>query len=141
MSKKHVKTAPFCKTCNHTVYVMKTHVLTEEHLRNARKTGVIGKHVIGQCNTADFRYLEHLSTIIARGEEVDLSNLSNKQKMAVLVLKHFNDNEVSFNVLLKIREVIIWDLNPGKAFEYKLLDPRDKEIRSVLRSMTAGGRY
>lgn len=46
----------------------------------------MARRIVGQCNTADFRYLEHLSSVIARGDEVDLANLSNKQKMAVRVL-------------------------------------------------------
>ncbi len=93
------------------------------------------RHIIGQCNTADFRYLEHLSDVIARGEEIDLTNLSNKQKMAVHVLHHFQEKNVPFKVLLKVKEIVVWDMSPGMAFEYKLLDKRDKETRAVLRNM------
>lgn len=97
----------------------------------------MARRIIGQCNTADFRYLEHLSDLIARGKEVDLTNLSNKQRMAVLVLRHLRANGVPFEVLLKVREVIIWDMGATIGFEYKLLNPRDIETRGILRSMTA----
>lgn len=40
-----------------------------------------------------------------------------------------------FEVLLKVKVVIIWDLDPGMRFEYKLLDPHDKETRDTLRYM------
>ena len=55
--------------------------------------------------------------------------------MAVTVLNHFQDNDVPFEVLLKVREVLVWDMNPGYAFEYRLLDRRDKETRDVLKAM------
>lgn len=95
------------------------------------------RRVIGQCNIADFRHLEHLSDIMARGEEVDLTNLTNRQKMAVRVLHHFNQCNVSFEVLLKIKEVLIWDMGDGgAAFEYKLLHPGDSETLKILREMS-----
>ena len=137
MLKKSAVPEAFCKTCGHAVYNMETHVQTEEHKRSARKTKIVGRHIIGQCNTADFRLLEHLSDMMSRGKEVDLTNLSNKQKMAVHVLHHFQKNDIPFEVLLKIREVIIWSMNSGIAYEYKLLDPRDKETRNILKSMRA----
>jgi len=93
------------------------------------------RRIIGQCNTADFRTLEHLSDLIARGEEVDLTNLTNRQKAAVRVLAHFNLCKVPFKVLLKIKEVLIWDADPGTILEYKLLNPRDRETRDILRTM------
>lgn len=141
MSKKDSEEALFCKTCGHKVYDVEAHIQTEEHKRNVRKPEFIGRRTMGQCNTADFRYLEHLSSIIARGGEIDTSNLTSTQRMAVLVLRHFQENDVPFNVLLKIREVLIWDMNPGTAFEYKLLDPRDKETRDILRKITMGRRF
>lgn len=92
--------------------------------------------IIGQCSLTDFRYLEHLSGIIARGEEVDLTNLTNNQKMAVKVLHHFNECGIPFKILLKIREVLIWGMdNKETAFEYKILQKGDRETLGILRSM------
>lgn len=104
------------------------------------KQGRMSKRIFGQCNTADFHYLEHLSDVIARGDEIDLTNLSKKQKMAVLVLHKFQEQNVPFKVLLKLKEVIIWDLDPGTVFEYRLLDPRDEDTRKVIKDMIAGRR-
>lgn len=97
------------------------------------------KRIIGQCSIVDFRYLEHLSDVIAQGGEIDVSNLTNRQKMAVRVLQRFNECNVSFEVLLKVREVLIWeDEHRGIWFEYKLMDPHDTETRSALRNMYIG---
>ena len=93
----------------------------------------MSRRIIGQCATSNCRELEHLSTLLARGEEVDLTNLTNSQKMAVVVLQHFQKHEVPFEVLLKIREVLIWKYdNGGFAFEYKLLYRGDTKTREWL---------
>jgi len=92
--------------------------------------------IIGQCNIADFKYLEYLSDIMARGEGIDLANLTNRQKMAVRVLDHFNQCNVPFKVLLKIREVLIWDMGDGGVgFEYKLLHQGDLGTLKILQTM------
>ena len=97
----------------------------------------MSRRIIGQCNTADFKAIEHLSTLMHRGEEVDLTNLSNRQKAAVAVLHHFQGCMVPFKVALKLREVLIWEMpDKGLAFEYKLLDPGDSDTRKLLLYMT-----
>jgi len=94
------------------------------------------RRIVGQCSTSDFKYLEHLADVLRDGGEVDTANLTNRQKMAVRVLKHFMDCNVKYSVMLKIREVLVWQLYEGKyAFEYKLIDPRDTETRNILRRM------
>ena len=96
----------------------------------------MGRRIMGQCNTADFKDLEHLSTLMHRGEEVDLTNLSSRQKAAVMVLHHFQSCSVPFEVALKIREVLVWEMpDKGLAFEYKLLDPADTATQKVLWTM------
>lgn len=87
----------------------------------------MSRRIVGQCNTSDFMYLEHLSDAMSRGIEPDLTNLTNRQKIAVLVLRHFQQCGVDFKVLLKIKEVLAWEYDNKKiAFEYKLLDLKDK---------------
>ncbi len=96
----------------------------------------MSRKIIGQCNTADFKDLEHLSTLIHRGGQVDLTNLTNRQKTAVLVLRHLQLCGRPFKVALKVREVLVWEMpDGGLAFEYKLLDPRDDQTRDALRTM------
>jgi len=95
------------------------------------------RKIIGQCNTSDFKHLEYLSLLMKRGEEVDLEHLSNRQKAAVIVMHHFQLCGVSFGVLLKVREVLVWEMRDKKlAFEYKLLDPGDVDTRQILWTMT-----
>lgn len=94
------------------------------------------RRIIGQCNTNDFIHLEHLSEWMAQGREVDLSNLTNRQKVAVRVLAHFQRNGESIELCRKLREVKLWDMGSGgAAFEYVLLDKRDRVTRDKLRAM------
>jgi len=93
------------------------------------------RRIIGQCNTSDFVTLSHLSGLMKRGEEVDLTNLTNRQKVAVRVLHHFLKHDIPLKALAKIREVLVWDMGDGgAAFEYKLINPRDMETEKLLRS-------
>lgn len=93
------------------------------------------RRIIGQCHNADFRYLAHLSGVMQRGEEVDLTNLTNKQKVAVRVIDHFIKRDIPLKTLYKIKEVLVWDMGDGEAgFEFKLMDPMDMETARVLRS-------
>ena len=97
----------------------------------------MSRKIIGQCNIADFRQLQHLSVLMNRGEEIDLSNLTNREKVAVNVVRHFRNCGVPFKVLLRIREVLVWEMpDKGLAFEYKLLVRGDKETHAILRAMT-----
>ncbi len=97
----------------------------------------MGRRIIGQCNTTDFKDLEHLVDLVRRGEKVHMGNLSGRQKAAVMVMRHFQLCGVRFEVLMKIREVLVWEmLDKGLAFEYKLLDPRDIETKQLLWTMT-----
>ncbi len=96
----------------------------------------MARRIIGQCSTSDFKYLEHLSDILMRGGDIDTSNLTNRQKIAVQILRHFNECGVEFSVLLKIREVLVWESeNRMYFFEYKLINPNDTETMRILRSM------
>ncbi len=97
----------------------------------------MSRRIIGQCNTADFRHLEHLSSLMCRGDEIDLDYLTNRQKAAVQVLHHFQLCGVPFKVLLRIREVLVWEMpDKGLAFEYKLLTPGDTETALILKGMS-----
>jgi len=87
----------------------------------------MNRRIIGQCSTSDFIYLEHLSDAMSRGIEPDLTHLTSRQKIAVIVLRHFQQCGVDFKVLLKIKEVLAWEYDNKKiAFEYKLLDLKGK---------------
>ncbi len=96
----------------------------------------MARRIVGQCSTSDFKYLEHLADVLEDGGEIDTTNLTNKQKVAVRVLHYFMECNVKASVLFKIREVLIWQYDGGGyAFEYKLIDPRDADTRSILRGM------
>jgi hypothetical protein len=97
----------------------------------------MSRRIIGQCNTADFKALEHLSTLMHRGEAVDLDNLSSRQKWAATVLRHLQLCGVPFEVALKLREVLIWEMpDKGLAFEYKLLNLGDSDTRCILQTLS-----
>ena len=93
------------------------------------------RRIIGQCHKSDFYDLLHIGDLLERGEEVDLSNLTNRQKVAVRVIDHFIKHDIPLKTLAKIKEVLVWDMGDGGvAFEYKLLDRGDTETARVLRS-------
>lgn len=95
----------------------------------------MSRRIIGQCHKSDFVDLAHISDLLERGEEVDLSNLTNKQKVAIRVLDHFLRHNIPLTTLAKIKEVLVWEMDDGGCgFQYKLLDPGDDETRAVLRS-------
>ncbi len=92
------------------------------------------RRIIGQCHTADFVDLTHISDLLKQGKEVDLSNLSNRQKVAVRVIDHFIKKKIPLKLMAKITEVLVWDMGDDKvAFEYKLLDRGDVETAKLLR--------
>ena len=95
------------------------------------------RRIIGQCNTTNFKELEHLSTLVHRGEEIDRTNLTKRQRVAITVLRHFQLCGVSFDVVLKLREVLVWEMpDKGLAFEYKLLNSGDTATLEILSEMT-----
>lgn len=94
------------------------------------------RHMYGQCNTSDFRQLDHLAEWLARGEEVDFTNLTKRQMAAVIVLKHFQERGENIELCLKLKEVLVYEEEDGKvSLEFKLLDPKDTTTRDKLRAM------
>jgi len=97
----------------------------------------MSRRIIGQCFTLDFKYIEHLSLSVSQGEELDLEHLTKRQQVALKVLYHFQLCGVAFDVLLKIREVLMWEMpDKGLGFEYKLLDSHDSKTRGILQTMS-----
>lgn len=94
------------------------------------------RRIIGQCNTADFNDLEHLAILVRRGGEMSPDNLNGRQKVAIIVLRHFQLCGIPFEVLLKLREVLVWEM-PDKSltFEFKLLNQHDVKTLDTLRTM------
>lgn len=92
------------------------------------------RRIIGQCHKSDFVNLAHISDLLKQGKEVDLSNLSNRQKVAVRVIDQFIKKKIPLKILAEIKEVLIWDMGDGKgAFEFKLLDRGDIKTARLLR--------
>lgn len=91
------------------------------------------RRLIGQCHKADLIYLAHISELLDRGEEVDLTNLTNRQKIAVQVLDHFNKHNIPLKTLTKIKEVLVWEMDDGRGgLEFKLMDKRDIDTVRLL---------
>lgn len=65
--------------------------------------------IIGQCNTADFKSIEHLALTLKNPEMLDLSTLSRKQKLAILVMAVFKEAGIKVKDAYKIREFLFWD--------------------------------
>ena len=94
----------------------------------------MGRRIIGKRNTADFSGLLHIGDLLAKGQEVSLNNLTNRQKMAIRVIDLFIKHKIPLKTLSKIKEVLVWDMGDGRVgFEYKLLNPNDTETQRILR--------
>jgi len=65
--------------------------------------------IIGQCNTADFKGIEHLAWTLEKPEIFDPSTLSRKQKLALLVMAVFQEIGIKPKETYKIREILFWD--------------------------------
>lgn len=96
----------------------------------------MARRIIGQCNTSDFKDLEHLVTLAKMGESIYPHNMTGRQKAAVLVVNHFQACGMDFLTLYRVKEVLVWEMpDKGLAFEYKLLNPYDGETMRKLREM------
>jgi hypothetical protein len=92
------------------------------------------RRIIGQCRRSDFEDLIHIGDLMEKGQPVHLSNLTNREKVAVRVIHHFQQRNISVKVLAKIREILIWDMGNGNiGFEFKLMNPYDIKTRELLR--------
>ncbi|MBA7674548.1 hypothetical protein ES703_82764 [subsurface metagenome] len=74
--------------------------------------------IIGQCNIADFKSIEHLALTLENPEMLDPSTLSRKQKLALVVIAAFKEAGIKFQETYKIRVILFWD--DGHA-EFKFL--------------------
>jgi len=94
---------------------------------------MVNRRIIGQCSIIDFRGIAELH--LTEGGMLP-RELTKKEKLAVRVIYHFQQCGVPFDVLLKVKEVLIWEMeDKGLAFEYKLLDPKDIETYKIIRDM------
>jgi hypothetical protein len=67
--------------------------------------------------------------------EKNLDTLSNSEKMAAKVIYYFYSCGVSFAVLLRLREVLVWQMEDGgMAFEYKF-EKGDTESYRIIQNM------
>jgi len=100
----------------------------------------MSRRIIGQCSITDFREIEKLAGHITDAETLKfrLSALTKTQNVAISVIAHFQACHVPFSVLFKVKEVLVWEMNDGKddlAFEYKLLNPKDRETAQIIMVM------
>ncbi len=72
------------------------------------------RRIIGQCNTADFKSIEHLALVLtSQPEMLDTSTLSRKQKLALGVIAALAEAGIKLRECYKIREILFW--NDGSA--------------------------
>ena len=98
------------------------------------------RRIIGQCSIADFRLIERLADIASTGQQLDLQ-FTKSQSIALRIVRHFREHNLSFDVCLNLKEVLIWkdDRSPeGEIqFEFKLLDPHDRKTRVLIQEACA----
>jgi hypothetical protein len=97
------------------------------------------RRIMGQCYRSDFDDLMHIADLLDKGQEVDLANLTNREKIAVRVLEHFKEHGIPGKTVFKLKEVLLWDMGNGfAAFEFKLLDKFDVETARLIRNNSLG---
>jgi hypothetical protein len=100
----------------------------------------MSRRIIGQCSITDFKDLDQLALRVdTTGKTAFMlpRELTKKEKRALMVAAYFIECGVSTRLLQKIKEVLIWEEMPGNRtlFEYKLLDPKDRETALILMGM------
>ena len=65
--------------------------------------------IIGQCDTADFRSIEHLAIALEDPAMLDQSTLKRKQKLAFMVLAAALDAGINYKELFKIKTILFRD--------------------------------
>ncbi len=86
--------------------------------------------IIGQCNTATFKDIEHLASVLHNPEMLDVSTLSRKQRLAFLAMAALLKSGIKRKELYKIREILFWD---DGHIEFKLLNvPGARELLEKL---------
>lgn len=101
-----------------------------------------------QCNTADFKDIEHLASTYNNPEMLDPSTLKKKQKLALAVVFAFTKAGLSFRDIYTIKEILFWDdgrweyrFHPGlaaRAVLNRLREPTVKRaIEDALRNLLA----
>ena len=97
----------------------------------------MSRRIVGQCGTADFKDIESMASFLQGG--MLPRALTKHEKDTVQVIRWFQLCGVPFNVLLKVKKVLIWGMPEGSdrnlVFEYELLDPRDYQTRQILVNM------
>ena len=67
------------------------------------------RRIVGQCNQADFRAIEHLAVALEKPEMLDTSTLTNRQKFAFTFLDMAQRKHISWKLLRTVvREVLFW---------------------------------
>lgn len=64
--------------------------------------------IIGQCNAAAFKEIEHLAVTLEHPEYFDASTLSRKHKLAFLAMAALLKCKFKTKDILKIREILFW---------------------------------
>lgn len=65
--------------------------------------------IIGQCNTADFKSIEHLALALEDPAMLDLNTLTGKQILAFFILAAALKAGIKFQELLMVKVILFWD--------------------------------
>lgn len=110
------------------------------------------RKIVGQCDTATFRDIEHLVSTFGTPEQWDLSTLSRKQQRALIVAAALTAAGIDFKDLYKIREIFFWDDGSwvfkffhdaaARTLRIKLDTPEVRiAITSALKTLEKGGEH
>ena len=97
------------------------------------------RKIRSQCNTADFKDIEHLASAYNTPEMLDPSTLKNKQKLALAAVFAFTKAGLSFRDIYTIKEILFWDdgtweyrFHPVPAAKAVIARLREPKVRSAI---------
>lgn len=88
--------------------------------------------IIGQCNMADFAFIDHLVGSVTKAEDIDTSSLKHKQQLAILFASETHKKGIGWGFVREVvTEVLYWGYRDKiRNIEIRLThDP--KKIRKV----------
>ncbi|GAH39310.1 unnamed protein product [marine sediment metagenome] len=65
--------------------------------------------IVGQCNAADFAFIDHLVGSVIKAEDIDTSSLKHKQQLALLFANETHKKGIGWGLVREVvTEVLFW---------------------------------
>lgn len=100
-----------------------------------------GYRIVGQCNMADFAFIDHLVGSVTKAEDIDTSTLKHKQQLAILFASETHKKGIGWGFVREVvTEVLFWgDNDKIRDIEIRLThDPKKMKKATEFRRLWYG---